>query len=83
MKVHLGGIGKGYAIDRAIALLRERGFDNFLIQSGGDLYAAGTNASAPWKVAIADPRGDHQPFATLQDRATAPSARQATTSARS
>jgi thiamine biosynthesis lipoprotein len=66
MKVHLGGIGKGYAIDRAIALLRERGFNDFLIQSGGDLYAAGTNGGTPWKLAIADPRGSHQPFAALQ-----------------
>ena len=51
---------------RAIALLRERGFRDFLIQSGGDLYAAGTNGGAPWKLAIADPRGEHEPFATLQ-----------------
>lgn len=66
MRVHLGGIGKGYAIDRAIALLKDRGFNDFLIQSGGDLYAAGTNGGAPWKLGIADPRGAHEPFATLQ-----------------
>ena len=66
MRVHLGGIGKGYAIDRAIALLRDRGFTDFLIQSGGDLYAAGTNGGQPWKLGIADPRGAHEPFATLQ-----------------
>src|SRR6185436_8099877 len=41
MRVHLGGIGKGYAIDRGIALLKDRGFKDFLIQAGGDLYAAG------------------------------------------
>jgi len=66
MRVHLGGIGKGYAIDRAIALLKDRGLKDFLIQAGGDLYAAGTNDGAPWKLAIADPRGTHDPFATLQ-----------------
>ena len=66
MRVHLGGIGKGYAIDRAIALLKERGFTDFLIQSGGDLYVAGTNGGQPWKLGIADPRGAHEPFATLQ-----------------
>ncbi len=65
MRVHLGGIGKGYAIDRASALLRERGFADFLIQAGGDLYVAGTNGGAPWTLAIADPRGEHQPFAAL------------------
>jgi FAD:protein FMN transferase len=66
MRVHLGGIGKGYAIDRARALLKDRGFTDFMIQSGGDLYVAGTNGGVPWKLAIADPRGAHDPFATLQ-----------------
>ena len=66
MRVHLGGIGKGYAVDRAVALLRQGGFADFMIQSGGDLYVAGRNGGAPWKLAIADPRGTHEPFATLQ-----------------
>ncbi|HYE86787.1 MAG TPA: FAD:protein FMN transferase [Vicinamibacterales bacterium] len=66
VRVHLGGIGKGYAVDRAIALLRARGFTDFLIQSGGDLYVAGTNGGAPWTLAIADPRGAHDPFARVQ-----------------
>ena len=66
IRVHLGGIGKGYAIDRAIALFKERGLPDFLIQSGGDLYVGGTNGGAPWQLAIADPRGAHDPFATLQ-----------------
>lgn len=66
MRVHLGGIGKGYAVDRAVAMLREAGFADFMIQSGGDLYVAGRNGGTPWKLAIADPRGTHAPFATLQ-----------------
>ena len=68
MRVHLGGIGKGYAIDRAVAMLRQRGFGDFLIQSGGDLYVAGSNGGAPWKLGIADPRGAHESFATLEVR---------------
>ena len=66
MRVHLGGIGKGYAVDRAAAMLKQRGFADFMIQSGGDLYVAGTNGGRPWTLAIADPRGSHEPFATLQ-----------------
>ncbi|MBY0492607.1 MAG: FAD:protein FMN transferase [Cyanobacteria bacterium] len=66
MKVHLGGIGKGYAVDRAIALLRGQGFKDFLIQAGGDLYVAGGDGGKPWKLGIADPRGSHDPFATVQ-----------------
>ncbi|MEO7133155.1 MAG: FAD:protein FMN transferase [Vicinamibacterales bacterium] len=66
MRIHLGGIGKGYAIDRTVALLKARGLADFMIQSGGDLYVAGTNGGTPWKLGIADPRGAHDPFATLQ-----------------
>jgi thiamine biosynthesis lipoprotein len=66
MRVHLGGIGKGYAVDRAVAMIRNAGFADFMIQSGGDLYVAGSNGGTPWKLGIADPRGNHDPFATLQ-----------------
>ena len=66
-RIHLGGIGKGYAVDRAAAILRERGFADFLIQSGGDLYVAGTNGGTPWKLGIGDPRGPAgQTFATVE-----------------
>lgn len=66
MRIHLGGIGKGYAVDRGVALLKERGFRDFMIQFGGDLYVAGTNGGKPWKLGIADPRGSHDPFATVE-----------------
>lgn len=66
-RIHLGGIGKGYAVDRAAVILRARGLSDFLIQSGGDLYVAGLNDGAPWKLGIADPRGTGgQTFATLE-----------------
>lgn len=66
-RIHLGGIGKGYAIDRAIALLRERGLADFLIQSGGDLYVSGRNDDRPWKLGIQDPRGaEGTSFATIE-----------------
>ena len=57
MRVNLGGIGKGYALDRGIAIMRARGFRNFLIQSGGDMYAAGRRDGRPWRLGIQDPRG--------------------------
>ena len=80
MRVHLGGIGKGYAIDRAVALLKARGFTDFLIQSGGDLYVAGTNGGQPWKLGIADPRGAPTRVSPRCDHPTARSAPQAITS---
>jgi thiamine biosynthesis lipoprotein len=57
MRVHLGGIGKGYAIDRGAAIFRRRNVRNFMIQAGGDLYVAGLHGDRPWRVAIRDPRG--------------------------
>jgi thiamine biosynthesis lipoprotein len=66
MRIHLGGIGKGYAVDRGAAMLKQRGQRDFSIQFGGDLYVAGSNGGKPWKLGIADPRGAHEPFATVE-----------------
>lgn len=66
MRVHLGGVGKGYAVDRAASILRARGVADFMIQSGGDLYAGGRHPERSWRVGIRDPRGDEdQSFAAL------------------
>ena len=55
--VNLGGIGKGYAIDRAVTILRGAGLTDFMIQSGGDLFVAGRRGDRPWRVGLQDPRG--------------------------
>ncbi|HLQ77100.1 MAG TPA: FAD:protein FMN transferase, partial [Terriglobia bacterium] len=57
MVANLGGIGKGYAVDRARDILRENGFRDFMIQFGGDMYLAGRLENRPWRVGIQDPRG--------------------------
>jgi FAD:protein FMN transferase len=64
VQVHLGGIGKGFAVDRGVRILRSRGYTNFLIQSGGDMFAGGRRGDRPWRVAIRDPRGEEN-FASL------------------
>jgi thiamine biosynthesis lipoprotein len=67
MVVNLGGIGKGYAVDRARDMLRQRGFQDFLIQFGGDLYAAGRPGGHGWKLGIQDPRGpENRIFALME-----------------
>ena len=66
VSMHLGGIGKGYAIDRAAAILRLRGLRDFMVQSGGDIYVAGLKDGRPWRLAIQDPRGPaNRTFAEL------------------
>ena len=66
MKIHLGGIGKGYAVEHAIAILRTAGLRDFMIQAGGDLYVGGTKNGRPWRLGINDPRGPQgRSFATV------------------
>ena len=67
MRASLGGVGKGYAVDRAVEIFRARGFHDFLIQFGGDIYAAGQRDGRPWRLGIRDPRGAAaSTFATLE-----------------
>lgn len=66
MRIHLGGIGKGFAVDQAAAILRDHGVDDFMIQAGGDLYVGGRRDGRPWRLGIADPRDpDGPPFASV------------------
>lgn len=67
-KLGLGGIAKGYIVDRAAALLRDGGLTSFLVQAGGDLYGAGKKPDgSPWVSGIQDPRGKTGSFfATLE-----------------
>ena len=67
MRIHLGGIGKGYAVDRAIRIMRDHGLRDFVVQAGGDLYVGGQRGDRPWKLGIADPRNSSgEPFATIE-----------------
>lgn len=68
MAIHLGGIGKGAAVDLIVAELRARGFRDFMVQAGGDLYCAGQNGSRAWRVGIADPRRRGEIMATVDVR---------------
>jgi thiamine biosynthesis lipoprotein len=59
MKLGLGGIAKGWALDRAKQYLDEHGRRDFLVSGGGQVYAAGHNADGePWRVGVRDPDGD-------------------------
>ena len=57
MSIALGGIAKGYAVDKGAKLLRKAGFNDFMLQAGGDMYVAGKKGAEPWVVGIRDPRG--------------------------
>jgi thiamine biosynthesis lipoprotein len=55
-----GGIGKGYAVDRMVDVLRTNGIDAALVSaSGSSIYALGAPPQQPgWKVGIRDPKND-------------------------
>lgn len=57
MALGLGGIAKGYAIDRAAAILKQRGLTRFIVDGGGDLYVSGRKLSGqPWTLGVQNPR---------------------------
>ena len=71
MAITLGGIAKGYAVDRAVAILHDRGLKDFIVQAGGDLFVSGTKGTQKWRVGIRDPRGARDAtfaLTELQDR---------------
>lgn len=53
MRLDLGGIGMGYAIDRALAILAARGIDSALVDASGDVGASGAPPGEEgWRIAI-------------------------------
>ncbi|HXU93532.1 MAG TPA: FAD:protein FMN transferase [Gallionella sp.] len=56
VRLDLGGYAKGYALDRAAALLRARGIRNALVNIGGNILALGQHGRRPWRVGIQHPR---------------------------
>jgi FAD:protein FMN transferase len=68
-----GGIGKGYAVDRAVAVLRREGVDAALISAGGStLYAIGHPPGRDaWTVAVRNPLDVDLPYAFVRLRDSA------------
>jgi len=64
MKLGLGGIAKGWAVDKVVARLRAAGAHDFVVQLGGETFVEGELRPGASKVALRDPRGAG-PFATL------------------
>lgn len=56
VRLDFGGYAKGYALDRAAAILRERGIANALVDVGGNILALGRHGDTPWRIGLEDPR---------------------------
>ena len=65
VQLDLGGYAKGYALDRAAAILYLRGIHHALINIGGNIIALGQHGERPWRVGIQHPRNSGA-LATLE-----------------
>jgi thiamine biosynthesis lipoprotein len=55
MRIDLGGIGKGHAVDRGILILQQRGISHGLVTAGGDSRIIGDRFGKPWVIGIRHP----------------------------
>jgi FAD:protein FMN transferase len=65
LAVDLGGIAKGYAVDQAVAILRQHGIQQASVNAGGDLRLLGDRQGRPWRIAIQHPRQPEQLLAII------------------
>ncbi len=56
VRINLGGIAKGYVVERGAAMLRGRGVEHALLNAGGDTRVIGDRRGQPWIVGIRHPR---------------------------
>ncbi len=67
MRIGFGGIGKGYAADRAKLVLQQLGIKSGIVNAAGDLITWGTQIGGhAWTVGIADPEQTDRPFSALK-----------------
>ncbi len=64
-RIDLGGIAKGYAVERAASLLRRQGVQHAQVTAGGDTRFIGDRRGRPWRVGIRDPRQEGATVAVL------------------
>jgi FAD:protein FMN transferase len=60
VRIDLGGIAKGWAVDRGIEILRAAGVGRAMVTAGGDTRIIGDRFGQPWMVGIRDPRDEHK-----------------------
>jgi thiamine biosynthesis lipoprotein len=66
MRIGFGGIGKGYAADRAKLVMKENGAENGIVNASGDLTAWGFQPNGePWTIGIVDPNSSNRVFSYM------------------
>lgn len=67
MQIDLGGIVSGYACDQIAHILEAGGIANFMIDTGGEIFAKGKNkGSMPWTIGVQDPQDKNALLMTIE-----------------
>lgn len=64
-QIGLGGIGKGYGVDKAAEVLMAMGIEDFVVNGGGDIRVGGQRIDRPWLMGIVHPREDDALLGTI------------------
>ena len=56
VRINLGGIAKGYAVERGVEIMRAHGVRHGRVTAGGDTRLLGDRRAQPWMVGVRDPR---------------------------
>ncbi len=62
--INLGGIAKGYIVDRTFAFLRQQGAQNILVDAGGDIRVQ--SMERPWKIGLYNPLNAQSPYGVIK-----------------
>ncbi len=65
VRINLGGIAKGYAVERGIDVLRRYGVVHARVTAGGDSRLLGDRRGQPWMVGVQNPRDQDQVAVTI------------------
>ncbi|MEE9315813.1 MAG: FAD:protein FMN transferase, partial [bacterium] len=66
MGIDLGGIAKGYAVDAAIKVLKDKNINSAIVNAGGDMYVLGRKQGKPWRIGIRHPRREGEILGTIE-----------------
>lgn len=66
-QIDLGGVAKGYAVDRAVAILKKKGIKQALVTTGSTTTVIGNKPGGiPWQIGIRDPRKEKKTIGILE-----------------
>lgn len=68
LQLDFGGIAKGYAVDRAVAILQQHGVTSAAVNAGGDMYLLGDRKERAWRIGIQHPRQEGGVLETVKVR---------------